>query len=219
MSRQSMRQWQRELVVECDDKTVESLKETEEIRQGIHNAIPLNIIKAFLRSVASRLKSNSPSLTSTHFRFLFLSLISNKFAQLSEEDKKTCAQYIFENGIYDIRSINEQFMRPLFDKINEHKNYIRLADKSDLELYNMAPRSLKEHIDYLDKMFILETKSDVDEFWSRTGIRNLAKNNISNETFVSELQRERCPRLIQDETISSRNPKNLRKEITDIQIR
>ena len=89
-------------------------------------------------------------------------------------------------------------MRPLFDRINEQKNYIRLADKSDLELYNMAPRSLKEHIDYLAKMFILETKSDVDEFWSRTGIRNMAKNNISNETFVQNYN-EKMSETVQDD--------------------
>ena len=182
---------------ECNDKTVESLKKQKKsVKESASNSIEYYQGILEERRIKMQIKQSiveqypfSISLSESNF---------DKFAQLSEDDKKACAQYIFENEIYDIRSINEQFMRPLFDKINEQKNYIRLADKSDLELYNMAPRSLKEHIDYLAKMFILETKSDVDEFWSRTGIRNMAKNNISNETFVQNYN-EKMSETVQDD--------------------
>lgn len=107
-----------------------------------------------------------------------------KFAQLSEEEKMECAKFIYENQILDAKTINEQFMRPLFQQINARKNYIRLADSSDLELYNMAPAALRESIDKMAELFVLENKSDVDEFWARTGIRDLAKRTVSNEQFV-----------------------------------
>lgn len=107
-----------------------------------------------------------------------------KFASLSEQDKQLCAQYIYESGLYDVRMINDQFLRPLEMKVNETKNYIRLADTSDLELYYNSPKELRESIDKLAELYILESKSDVDEFWSRTGIRNFAKNQVNNETFV-----------------------------------
>ena len=182
---------------ECNDKTVETLKKQKKsVKESASNSI--EYYQGILEE--RRIKMQIKQSIVEHYPFSISLSESNfdKFAQLSEDDKKACAQYIFENEIYDIRSINEQFMRPLFDKINEQKNYIRLADKSDLELYNMAPRSLKEHIDYLAKMFILETKSDVDEFWSRTGIRNMAKNNISNETFVQNYN-EKMSETVQDD--------------------
>lgn len=107
-----------------------------------------------------------------------------KFATLSDQDKKLCADYIFENDIFDIRQINDQFMRPLQMRVNETKNYIRLANSSDLELYYNSPRDLRESIDKMAELYIIESKSDADEFWRRTGIRNFAKNQVYNETFV-----------------------------------
>lgn len=124
----------------------------------------------------------------------------DKFATLSEEDKRTCAEFIFQNQIFDIRQINEQFMRPLFAKINEQKNYIRLADKTDLDLYNNSPKAVRESIDKLAELYILESKADVDEFWRRSGIRDYAKKQVTNETFVQNFN-ERMTANEEDEII------------------
>ena len=107
-----------------------------------------------------------------------------KFAQLLDDDKMAWAEYIWKNQIWEPAQINEQFMRPLIKKVNEAKNYIRLADDSDLELYNNASDAQRQSIDEMAKIYILENKADVDEFWRRTGLRDQVQMRINNESFV-----------------------------------
>lgn len=108
----------------------------------------------------------------------------NKFATLSPEDKNKCADFIWKNQIFDIQQINETFMRPLSDKINEMKNYLRLASESDVRLYMNASPELKEAIDQQASFFVLESKEDVDEFWRRSGLREALNKQVQNESFV-----------------------------------
>lgn len=96
----------------------------------------------------------------------------NKFAQLNDEDKQICADWIWEQRIFDIRQINALWRRPLTDKALSEKNYIRLADKADLDLYKAAPEAVRKSIDEMAACYILESKADVDEFWARTGLRH-----------------------------------------------
>lgn len=113
-----------------------------------------------------------------------------KFATLSPEDKDKCASFIWENQIFDIQAINETFMRPLKDEINEKKNYLRLADASDVMLYMNAPDEVKESIDKQAALFILETKQDVDEFWRLTGLREAVARQVQNESFVESFNKQ-----------------------------
>lgn len=113
-----------------------------------------------------------------------------KFATLSPEDKDKCASFIWENQIFDIKQINETFMRPLKDAINEKKNYLRLADNSDVQLYMNAPDEIKESIDKQAALFILETKEDVDEFWRLTGLREAVARQVQNESFVESFNKQ-----------------------------
>ena len=113
-----------------------------------------------------------------------------KFAILSPEDKDKCASFIWENQIFDIKQINETFMRPLKDAINEKKNYLRLADNSDVQLYMNAPDEIKESIDKQAALFILETKEDVDEFWRLTGLREAVARQVQNESFVESFNKQ-----------------------------
>lgn len=108
----------------------------------------------------------------------------NKFATLSPEDKNKCADFIWKNQIFDIQQINETFMRPLSNKINEMKNYLRLASESDVKLYMNASPELKEAIDQQASFFVLESKEDVDEFWRRSGLREALNKQVQNESFV-----------------------------------
>ena len=113
----------------------------------------------------------------------------NKFATLSPEDKDKCASFIWENQIFDIKQINETFMRPLSDKINEMKNYLRLASDSDVKIYMNASPELKEAIDKQASFFVLESKEDVDEFWRRTGLREVVNKQVQNESFVENFNK------------------------------
>jgi len=96
----------------------------------------------------------------------------NKFAQLNDDDKQLCADWIWEQRIFDIRQINALWQRPLTDRALSEKNYIRLADKADIDLYNAAPEAVRKSIDEMAACYILESKADVDEFWARTGLRH-----------------------------------------------
>lgn len=113
----------------------------------------------------------------------------NKFANLLDEDKNKVAEYIYMHGITDIKSINEQFLRPIDDRINETKNYLKLADKSDLDLYRNATTEQRKSIDALADMYILESKADVDEFWRLSGIRESVQSQVKNQDFVNNINK------------------------------
>lgn len=112
-----------------------------------------------------------------------------KFTQLIDEDKQTCQNYIINNAITSPEQINEQFLRPLVKKMNEQSNYIRLADNSDLELYNTATNEERHAIDEMAKIYVLENKQDVDEFWRLSGIRNKVQESVNNANFVDGFSR------------------------------
>jgi hypothetical protein len=107
-----------------------------------------------------------------------------KFAVLSPEDKNKCAKFIWENQIFDIEAINQTFMRPLNQKIDETKNFLRLADASDVQIYMNASPEVRKAIEEQASYFILESKADVDEFWRRTGLREAVNKQVQNESFV-----------------------------------
>lgn len=107
-----------------------------------------------------------------------------KFASLSPNQKKKCMKYIVEHNIFEIEDINEQFMTPLIAEKRMMKNWLRLADKHDIELYTNASLQEQDAIENMAKFMILETKQDVDEFWSKTGLREREARRIQNEEFV-----------------------------------
>lgn len=166
------------------DKTIKKLQnKKEEVKES--GKYTMEYYQSILNEYAVKKQIRESIIEKFPFSVSLSESNFEKFASLSEQDKKICADYVFENAMFDIRQINEQFLRPLQMRVNETKNYIRLADASDLELYYNSPRELRESIDKLAELYILESKADVDEFWSRTGIRNYAKNQVNNETFVN----------------------------------
>ncbi|MBO6271206.1 hypothetical protein J6O48_00340 [bacterium] len=80
-------------------------------------------------------------------------------------------RYIVEHNIFDIQSINDQFMTPLQKEKRSLKNWLRLADKKDIELYTKASLQEQDAIENMARYMIFETKQDVDEFWAKTGLR------------------------------------------------
>lgn len=107
-----------------------------------------------------------------------------KFAQLTPDQKKKCMRYIVEHNIFEIQDINDQFMIPLDNEKKMLKNWLRLADKHDIELYTKASLQEQDAIENMARYMILETKQDVDEFWAKTGLREREARKIQQEEFI-----------------------------------
>ena len=108
----------------------------------------------------------------------------DKFASLMDSDKQTCADYIWNNHIFDIRAINEQWMTPMNERKKMQGAYLRLADNEDIDLYRKASENMRHSIDEMAKYYVIENKEDADEFWARTGLREQAAARIKNKEFI-----------------------------------
>ena len=176
-------------VCEENDQNIQRLKsKKEEIKEstdkllGFYDHIIEGVdTKANIRESIIRQWPFSISLSESNFE---------KFAILSPEDKNKCADFIWKNKIFDIQRINETFMRPLSEKINETKNFLRLASASDVQLYMNAPEHIKKNIEEQAACFILESKEDVDEFWRLTGLRETLNKQVQNESFVEDFNKK-----------------------------
>ncbi len=82
----------------------------------------------------------------------------DKFASLMDNDKKICADYIWNNHIFDIRAINEQWMTPMNERKKMQSAYLRLADNEDIDLYKKAPENIRHSIDEMAKYYVIENK-------------------------------------------------------------
>lgn len=107
-----------------------------------------------------------------------------KFAALKPAQKKKCMKFIIEHNIFTINDINEQWDTPLISEKRVLKNWLRLADPKDIELYTKASLQEQDAIENMARYWILETKQDVDEFWEKTGLRTREAQRIMNEEFV-----------------------------------
>ena len=125
-----------------------------------------------------------------------------KFAQLTPDQKKKCMKYIVEHNIFEIQDINDQFMIPLDNEKKMLKNWLRLADKKDIELYTKASLQEQDAIENMARYMILETKQDVDEFWSKTGLREREARRIQQEEFIKnyKVQQKEQKMIVQEST-------------------
>lgn len=125
-----------------------------------------------------------------------------KFAQLTPDQKKKCMRYIVEHNIFEIQDINDQFMIPLDNEKKMLKNWLRLADKKDIELYTKASLQEQDAIENMARYMILETKQDVDEFWSKTGLREREARRIQQEEFIKnyKVQQKEQKMVVQEST-------------------
>ena len=117
----------------------------------------------------------------------------DRFATLLDADKKLCEAYIKEKGIFDVKSINEMWDNPLNERKAMEKNYLNLASEEIKGIYHSLSAMEKKSIDALAEGFILETKSDVDEFWLRTGILQREQRRIINEQFCEDYKHIMSP--------------------------
>ena len=107
-----------------------------------------------------------------------------KFAALRPNQKKKCSNFIDEHQIYDIKLINELWMTPLQQEKKVQQNWLKLASQEDIDLYVAAPKEVQDAIEESAKYVILETQDEVDEFWQRTGLRQIEARRRMNEQFV-----------------------------------
>ena len=127
-----------------------------------------------------------------------------KFAALTPNQKKKCMKFIVEHNIYSIKDINEQWDTPLHAEKRVLKNWLRLADPKDIELYTRASLQEQDAIENMARYMILETKQDVDEFWEKTGLRTREAQRINNEEFVKRYKISQKP--IMKEVHESEHP-------------
>lgn len=145
--------------VDSNDALLKSIKKKAKVKESIVQAYPFSI-----------------SLSEKNFA---------KFANLNKEDKMKCMNFIVEHSIYDIKSINDLWETPLVMEKKLQKNWLRLADPEDIELFKKASLEEQDAIENSAKYLILETKADVDEFWDRTGLRQRKAQEIMNEERVA----------------------------------
>ena len=107
-----------------------------------------------------------------------------KFAALKPTQKKKCMKYVVEHNIYKIEDINNQWNVPLIAEKRVLKNWLRLADPKDIELYTKASLQEQDAIENMARYWVLENKQDVDEFWEKTGLRTREAQRVMNEEFV-----------------------------------
>lgn len=116
-----------------------------------------------------------------------------KFAALTPNQKKKCMKYVVEHNIYTIKDINEQWDTPLNAERRVLKNWLRLADPHDIELYTKASIQEQDAIENMARYMVLETKQDVDEFWENTGLRTREAQRLMNEEFVKRYKVQQKP--------------------------
>lgn len=114
----------------------------------------------------------------------------SRFVELSPEDKDKCNAFIIENAIFDAESINELWKTPLLRESKERQDinemWIKLASPEDLKLFNESSEFVKNSIRESASMLVFESKSDVDEFWSKTGLRQQAQQRINTQRFIED---------------------------------
>ena len=93
-----------------------------------------------------------------------------KFAALKPVDKKKVEKYIVEHQIMDVKTINEQWMTPLVEEKRNKKNWLRLAPKEYREAYTKADIEVQDAIEESAKFVNIQTASDAQRFWERTGL-------------------------------------------------
>ena len=148
-------------------KILDNLEKKEEIKEQIVSRYPFSI-----------------SLSESNFA---------KFAALTPNQKKKCMKYILEHNIYTIKDINEQWDTPLLAEKRVLKNWLRLADPKDIELYTKASVQEQDAIENMARYMVLETKQDVDEFWEKTGLRTREAQRLMNEEFVKRYKVSQKP--------------------------
>lgn len=117
----------------------------------------------------------------------------SKFAALQPTQKKKCMKFIIEHNIHTIEDINEHVFTPLIAEKRTLKNWLRLADPKDIELYTRASLQEQDAIENMARFWILETKQDVDEFWEKTGLRTREAQRVMNEEFVRRFKVQQKP--------------------------
>lgn len=173
---------------EDEKKTEEAAKKFKNKADQVEKKIDSKIdkYKDLLNAVDAKQKVKESIYAQWPFSISLSESNFGKFCRLSGEDRTKCANFIFENQIYDIEQINELFMTPLQEEKLFQKNWLRLADQEYIDLYTKSSKEVQDAIEESAKFLILETKADVDEFWRRTGLMEQSMQAEANAKFIKQ---------------------------------
>lgn len=171
-----------------DEETDEAKKTYKSKSASIEKKVDskLNKYEDLLNSVEHKEKVKESIYAEWPFSISLSEANFTKFCELSAEDRTKCAKFIYEAQIYDIAQINDLFTTPLKEEKMLQKNWLRLADKEYVDLYTKAPKNIQDAIEESAKFLILETKSDVDEFWRRTGLLEYENQRLNAQEFAEQ---------------------------------
>ena len=180
---------------EDEKKTEEAAKKFKNKADQVEKKIEKQVdkYKDLLNSVDAKKKVKESIYAAWPFSVSLSESNFSKFCQLSAEDRTKCANFIFENQIYDIMQINEMFMTPLNIEKASQKNWLRLADQEYIDLYVKAPKEIQEAIEESAKFLVLENKADVDEFWRKTGIMESEIKKQNDKDFIERYNKAMNP--------------------------
>lgn len=171
---------------EKTDDVAETTKGKVEKSEELSAETASNVDK--YKKLLANLKSKNECKESIYRNYPFSIVLSpenfGKFAALKPTDKKKCMKYIVEHAIFDQNAINEQWDTALNEERKMMKNWLKLADKSDVELFTRLSLSEQDAIENMASFCLLETKEQVDKFWQNTGIRQRFARQQANEDFV-----------------------------------
>lgn len=149
----------------------------------------IDVIKSFYGGVVEDIKKASEMRESIIADFPFTVSLSpenfDRFSSLNPNQREMCKNYVWEAQVFDPAKINEIWDRPIIDEKNLSEGYLKFAHPVDVELYLRQDIDTKQKIDEMAKFFDINDKASANDFWRMVGLRDKAKNNISNETEVN----------------------------------
>lgn len=108
------------------------------------------------------------------------------FMGLNESQKSNVINYLADNGIVDIDSVNESWRNGI-EYRQETEVWLKYAPKEYRELFESASDSVKESIRNTASFIVFESQHDVNVFWENTGLVSSAGSKMLNEQFVATM--------------------------------
>lgn len=114
------------------------------------------------------------------------------FMGLKESQKNNVINYLVDNGIADIDSVNENWKNGI-EYRQETEVWLKYAPKEYRELFENASESVKDSIRNTASFILFENQNDINVFWENTGLTSAEGARMLNEQFVSSMPKVVAP--------------------------
>jgi hypothetical protein len=111
---------------------------------------------------------------------------------LKESQKNNVINYLVDNGIADIDSVNENWKNGI-EYRQETEVWLKYAPKEYRELFENASESVKDSIRNTASFILFENQNDINVFWENTGLTSAEGSRMLNEQFVSSMPKVVAP--------------------------